>query len=183
MNIGLDFDGVIANSHPLKVIIAKKRFGVNILPEHFRRELVIERGLLTREQYRAVGVEAMDGSHLLPPVHESLMYLPVLLREKHSIRIITSRTEKMLDIAKNWLAEEKIILPIQGTGYGLSKITACKGLDLYVDDDLEKLLSLIDKVKHLLFFSWPWNAHEKEPKGIERVSSWWEIYNYIRYET
>lgn len=180
MEIGLDFDGVIANSHPLKSIVAREKFGVDIPPEQFRRERVVEDSLLTREQYREVGRWAMDGSYPIPPVPDVLLYLPFLLHNKHSVRIVTSRTEGMLEFAKKWLAGYRIPeLPIFGTGYGLPKTEACKGLDVYVDDDLEKLLPLMGLVPNLLFFSWPWNRHEEEPAGIVRVSSWWELYNHI----
>jgi uncharacterized HAD superfamily protein len=179
LNIGLDFDGVYANSHILKPIVANKRFGVDIPAENFRRKLVVESGLLTLEQYILVGREAMVGLHPIPLVDGATMYVKTLLAEKHSIRFITSRTEEFLEAAKKILCENGISLPIQGIGYGLSKTDACQSLDLYVDDDLEKLLPLSGKVEHLLFFSWPWNLYEKEPKEIQRVSSWWEIYNYI----
>ena len=183
LNIGLDFDGVYVNTHVVKVDVAKEKFGVVVSPENFRRDFIVKNGILALDEYVLVGREAMNGSHPIPLVADSSLYLEILMREKHSIRFITSRTEELLETAKAILRENRFDLLIQGTGYGLSKVTACEGLDLYVDDDLEKLLPLVGKVRHLLLFSWPWNAHEKEPKGIERISSWWEIYNYIRYET
>jgi hypothetical protein len=183
MKIGLDFDGVIANSHPLKAVVAKEKFGVDIPIEQFRKKVVVGTRLLTAEQYREVGIMAMNGSYPIPPVPDALLYLPLLLRDKHSVSIVTSRTEEMLESAKRWFAEYKLPgLPFLGTGYGLPKTKACEGLDIYVDDDLEKLLPLVGHVPNLLFFSWPWNLHEKEPAGITRVSCWWELYNQIRYE-
>jgi len=178
LNLGFDFDGVLANSHPLKAVVAKEKFGVDIPPELFRRERVIAQGLLTREQYFDVGIEAMGGKHEIPPVEKAIPYMKSLM-EIHSVRIVTSRTGGMLDVASSWLYGHGITdVNIQGTGYGLSKTSACEGLDLYVDDDLEKLLPLIGIVPHLLFFSWPWNMHEKDSQVI-RVVSWREILEYI----
>lgn len=183
MKIGLDFDGVIANSHPLKALAAKEKFGVEIPIEQFRKKVVVGTRLLTAEQYREVGVLAMNGSYPIPPVLDVLVYLPLLLRDRHLLSIITSRTKEALEFAKKWLAEYHLPdLPIQGVGYGLSKAKACEGLDVYIDDDLEKLLPLVGQVRNLLFFSWPWNLHEKQPVGITRVSSWYELYNHVRYE-
>jgi len=183
MKIDFDFDGVVVNSHPLKAIIAKERFGVDIPPEQFRREIVLAGGLLSREQYREVGRLAMNGSYPIPPVPEVFLYLSLLLNGKNLVRIVTSRTGEDLEFAKKWLAEHDLPdLPIIGTGYGLPKTEVCNESDVFVDDDLEKLLPLMGVIPNLLFFSWPWNAHEKEPDCIHRVSSWWDLYNHIWYD-
>jgi hypothetical protein len=182
MNIGLDFDGVIANSHPVKSEVARDKYGVEIPPERLRREPVISAGLLTREQYIEMGAIAMGGSYEIPPVHEALMYIPALINHGYELRIITSRSDAMLDVAEKWLKRYAIAMPVCGVGYRVPKNQACQGLDVYVDDDLEKLLPLVGVVPHLLFFSWPWNAHEKEPAGITRVESWYDIYHHVRYE-
>ena len=60
--------------------------------------------------------------------------------------------------------------------------TNCTVLEVYICDNLDELILLVDIVRHLLFFPTKYNQHEKEPKGIVRVGSWWEIYNHIRYE-
>ncbi len=181
MNIGLDFDGVIFNSHPLKSMVAEKRFGIKIPPERYRREFVVGQDYMTGDAYRSVGEEAMGGTYPIPPVQESLVYIP-LLQAKHTVRVVTSRTGDMLSYAEQLLQEHGLTLPATGVGYRLSKESACRDLDVYVDDDLEKLIPLIGVVPNLFFFSWPWNIDEQEPEGIVRVQSWWELYNYIHYE-
>ncbi len=183
MRIGSDFDGVIANTHMLKVWLAKEKMGIDVLPAEFRREKVVGRGLMTLEQYRTIGQGAMGGLYPIPEVEQATFYLHALAGHGYSIKLVTSRTGQMLEVAEMWLWEHCLNFPIAGTGYGLPKNKECEGLDVYVDDDLEKLIPLIGTVKHLLFFSWPWNLYEIEPKEITRVGSWWEIYNYIRYET
>lgn len=52
MKIGLDFDGVISNCGMLKQDGAKKLYGVDIPSGKFKKKFVIEKGLLTAEQYR-----------------------------------------------------------------------------------------------------------------------------------
>lgn len=183
MKIGLDFDGVIANSHQSKACIAKERFGVSIKLADFRKEIVVDRGLLTADQYREVGVLAMNGSHSIPVVEGAPLYIPLLLNDGHQLAVITSRTEEYLESGKVWMSENGFPdLAMTGVGYGLPKTQSCTGLDIYVDDDLEKLLPLIGVVRNLFLFSWPWNAHETEPREIIRISCWWELYNLIRYE-
>jgi hypothetical protein len=54
--------------------------------------------------------------------------------------------------------------------------------EMYVYDDVDKLIPLIGTARHLLFFSESHNSRENCPRQIVSVSSWWEIYNYIRYE-
>jgi len=52
MRIGLDFDGVISDCGKLKSEGAMKLYRVNISPERFKKELVVDAGVLTLEQYR-----------------------------------------------------------------------------------------------------------------------------------
>jgi uncharacterized HAD superfamily protein len=183
IKIGLDFDEVIANSHVLKPKLAKEMFGVEISPEDYRREIVLPRGWLTSEQYEAVSREVFSGNHPIEPVKDSLRYIRILLDQGYDLRVVTSRINKALQVSERWMEEcELKEIPIVGVGYGVSKVKACHGLDVFVDDDVSKLLPLVGLVKHLLLFSCPQNVRDATPKGIWRVGSWGEVYDYIRYE-
>jgi len=180
LKIGLDFDGVIGNSHPLKPRLTKEMFGVEISERDFRREYVIGEGLLTPEQYKIIGHEVFRGKYSIPPVDDSLYYIELLKRHNHIIHVITSRSGDTLEPAKRFLATWGLEdVPLTGVGYGLSKKEACCGLHVYIDDDLEKLIPLVGVVPHLILFSRPENENEHEPGGITRLSSWWAIYDYI----
>jgi 5'(3')-deoxyribonucleotidase len=176
MKIGLDFDGVIANSHPMKSVIAKQMFGVDIPPERFFKESVVENGL-SLEQYKLVKENLYFNDHDILPIKDAPAYISLLLSRGHDIKIVTSRTGDTLKKAENLLKKYNIDLPLVGVGYGLSKAVAAEGLDLFVDDDIEKLIPLNGIVKHLLLFSSLYNQHNNE--GFFRVDSWNDIYKYI----
>lgn len=178
LEVGLDFDGVFANSHPVKALVAKEKFGVDIDPEFFRRENIIPLGILNEEQYKELGAISMGGTYPIPPVEGLLEHLPVLM-QIHMVRVVTSRSGGMLVAAQDWLKGHSLELPIRGVGYRVSKVDACKGLDVYVDDDLDKLVPMIGIVPNLFFFSWPWNKHEVAPNDIKRVWSWVELMESI----
>ena len=183
MKIGLDFDGVISNCGKLKSDGAKNLYGVDIPSAKFKKEIVVGEGLLTAEQYRELqkviyGTREMG--FLMEPVDGALDYLPCLLANGHTILVITSRGEVQLEIAKEWCIRQGLQLDFVGVGYGNSKAGAAAGLDLYVDDDLDKLEPLVSVVPHLLLFSWGYNIHIKVDSVAKRVASWGELYHTIQ---
>ncbi len=183
MKIGLDFDGVISNCGKLKCDAARKLFGVDIPAERFKKELVVDGGLLTLEQYRDLQYQiyaTRELGMLMEPVAGMLHILPRLIADGHYIKIITSRDGVQLDVAKEWSATQGLALDFIGVGFGLSKAGAAAGFDLFVDDDLDKLAQLIDVVPHRLLFSWGYNAHIDASGIAERVSSWDELAAYVQ---
>ena len=104
------------------------------------------------------------------------------LRKGHNLSIITSRRERGLELAARWLREQSLDIPIIGVGQGNSKTEAAQtqGLNLFVDDSLDKLIPLIGIVPNLFLFSWEYNAHEQIPEEIKRVFSWEDLYKIIQ---
>ncbi len=182
INIGLDFDGVIADCLKLKSLWAKNLYGVIIPPERFKRELAVGEGYLTLEQYRAVQVLVYGDRDIalqMEPVDGMLYFLPRLIKEGHEVRVITSRSEVMLAIAEEWTALRGLDLNFTGVGRQVSKADASKGLDVFIDDDLDKLVPLMDIVPHRFLFSWEYNSHIKEEGIATRVASWSDFYEKI----
>ncbi len=182
MEIGLDYDGVIADPSKVKSELAKKMYNINIHPSMFKRELVVPK-LLTEQQYRQVQNEVYENKDLclsLPPVPGALDYLPRLLRELHMITIITSRYNNSADTAQEWLVKNNLFVPVIGVPYPLPKTDACKGLDVYVDDDLDKLEPLVSIVENRYLFSQPYNKHNNPGDMAKRVDSWQQLYFEIQ---
>ncbi|MEK7114875.1 MAG: hypothetical protein AAB847_00740 [Patescibacteria group bacterium] len=182
MKIGFDFDGVISDCGKLKSDGAKKLYGLDIPPHKFKREVIIEEGILTAEQYRnlqKIIYGTREIGFLMELVDGVLQYISKLLTENHTILIITSRGEVELEIAKKWSLKQGLKLNFVGVGYGKSKAGAAEGLDVYVDDDLDKLEPLIDVVPHRFLFSWGYNANVDTGKIARRVASWKELYDII----
>jgi uncharacterized HAD superfamily protein len=181
MKIGLDFDGVISDCGKLKSYAAKKIFNKDIPSAKFKRELLIDGGILTGEEYTKLQktiYETRELGMLMEPIEGVSIYLPKLLAEGHKITVVTSRGEKSLEIAKEWSAAKNIRLDFIGVNGG-DKSGASRGLDLYIDDDLEKIEPLVGIVPRLFLFSHGYNAHI-DTKGIaQRIASWKEFYELI----
>ncbi len=178
MNIGLDFDGVIADSSHIKVDLAKKLFDVSISPDDFKREIAVEKKcLLSLEQYRFIQKEVYGSEQVgldMRPVKNALHFIS-MLSEFHNIVIITSRSEEHLRVAQKWSKRCGIDLPFIGVGHGVSKQEACKQseVEVYVDDDLDKLVEVGSTVPYKFLYGWPYNKHEKpSQQNVCRISNW-----------
>lgn len=185
MRIGLDFDGAISNCGKLKSDAAKQLYGVDIPPGRFKRELVVGEGpgQLSLVQYRdlqtIIYADRKVGL-LMEPVDGALEYIPRLIADGHSVGVITSRKDSSLEVAREWSVMKGLKLDFVGLGYGESKAGAAAGLDVYIDDDLDKLEPLVGVVPNRYLFSWEYNSHIEAGTIATRVSSWGEFYNCIR---
>lgn len=179
MIIGLDFDGVIANSPNLKSEVAKELYGVQIPADCFKKEMVTSMGL-NLEQYRHVQhiVYGTERGLLMEPMKDALVCIARLQR-KHETVILTARTDNDLEIARQW-AQIKAMdnIGFVGVGYETpkTKLVLDLGLDVYVDDYPKKLIELLGYVRYLFLFSWRYNQDFQETQAIKRVDSWKRIY-------
>lgn len=184
MEIGLDFDGVISDCGKLKTYWAKELYGVDIPSERFKKELIIKDKILTLEQYRELQIQiygVREFGLLMEPVPGVLELAPKLQREGHNLSIITSRGEKESEIAREWMRKYGLDIQLVGVGYGVSKADACNGLEVYIDDDLDKLKSVINVVPYRYLFSWGYNQHMEVPKEVaRRINSWKSFYEEIQ---
>lgn len=178
MKIGLDFDGVISDCGKLKSDAAKNLYGLDIPPEKFKKEIVIGEGHLTADQYRDLQKTiygTREVGFLMEPVAGMLEGIPQLIALGHTLLIVTSRGEVELEIAKEWSVNQGLTLDFIGVGYGVSKASACAGLDIYIDDDLDKLEPLVEIVPHRFLFSWGYNSHIDVRTVAKRIGSWKEF--------
>ena len=180
MRIGLDFDGVISDCGQLKSHGAKILYGVEIPPEKFKKELIVGARILTAEQYKHLQKQIYETREIgltMLPVDGVLKFVPKLQQEGYDLTVITSRGEPESEIAREWMRLKGLDLRLVGVGGGVSKTDACRGLDIYIDDDLDKLEPLVDFVPHRYLFSWGYNAHVQVPKSIaKRIESWQNFY-------
>jgi uncharacterized HAD superfamily protein len=184
MKIGLDFDDVLADSQSLKSAIAKELFGVDIPPEECFRPLLA--GRLTDEQYEKGKEVFFNGDHQVLPVKDAIHYVKLLMSDGHSLEVVTSRTNAKRLWADEWLRRElqKNVnpIPVTGVGYKEPKTVACAHIDVFVDDDIEKLVPLVGTVQHLFHFVGKYVRHQATPAPIVRVADWHDLYQEIRYE-
>ncbi len=182
MIIKLDFDGVFSDCGKLKSEGAKKLYGIDIPPEKFKKEFIINGGILSSEQHRELQkhiYENMEIGMLMEPVSGVLECVPKLQNEGHEIGIVTSRNELSKIVAEEWLKMHKLKIPMIGVGKDADKTDACRGADVFVDDDLDKLEPLINIVPNLFLFRHGYNKHIILPKTIKETNNWEELYHQI----
>jgi hypothetical protein len=182
MKIGLDFDGVIADCAKLKVQAAQKIWGVDIPVHRFKREFIVQDGIATHEQYDIFLEKVFVSPEFsldMDPVPHALDYIHKILSLGHEVRVITSRSGPALERAQEWSKKFNLDLHFTGVGYKQSKAPACEGLDIYVDDDIDKLEELLSIVPQRLLLSWDYNQHIPNSNSAQRIDSWHEIYNFI----
>lgn len=135
MRIGLDFDGVISDCGQLKSDGAKLLYGVEIPPERFKKELIVDTGILTLEQYRNLQKQIYGTREIgltMLPVNGVLELVPKLQQEGYDLVVVTSRGESESKIAREWMKQKSLDLRLVGVGGGVSKADACRGLDVYI---------------------------------------------------
>lgn len=184
MKIGLDFDGVITKNAELKSYIAKELFGVDFPPDQFKKEIVVENGFITLEQYYYIqnqAYENLDFALKIGIIPGAVEYINKFKEDGHDLCIITARKDKSEITARKIMKESNIELDIIGIGQGVTKDTACKerGIEVYIDDYLSRLTPLIVIVPHLFLFNQGYNQKIKLPQEIKRVSSWSEFYEKV----
>jgi len=181
LKIGFDFDGVFSDCGDLKSKAAKKLYNKDIPKEKFKRELVIGGGILTEDEYSNLQKQIYrndEYADLMDIVPGVLDFLPKI-QEIADTKIITSRSGEYLEVAKRWLEKKGIKINAVGVGKDVSKLEAAKGLDVYIDDDFDKLEPLIGSVSNLFLFEWGYNSHVEVPVSVRRVKNWEEFYKEI----
>lgn len=178
IRIGIDFDGVLVDCTELKKEMAQHMYGVDIGSTICKEHAVVREGLLTREQYRALMSQVCGNPNIglrMRAMDGGVEHLKRLLDSGQSLKIITARADDDLEVAKEWCRINQLDIDFVSVGYRGSKVEAARGLHVYLDDDLDKLLPLQGIVPHLFLFSWPHNAQEQTPGSIMRISSWDEF--------
>lgn len=177
---GIDFDGVISDSRAVKQQIVQEKFGVKIPLDLTGYEAVMKNGFITNDQYQELAVLMYESEIVMEtePVIGAVETIEVL-RQSFDITIVTSRTQTGVDLAKRW-CEINGLKGIEVVGTNRQEKTqALEGFEYFIDDSLKKLIPLIGLVPNLYLFSWPYNADEEVPAGIERVWSWKELGNKL----
>jgi hypothetical protein len=176
MNVGLDFDGVIADGARLKSAVLKQAFDIDIAPVLCKRKYALQEGWVSEERYEEMlcaVYEDWEMHALIPPIPEAVESIRGLMDDGHHVRIISARDPAAERNVLPWLEQHGIVMPVVCVGRFGEKTEACRGLDAYVDDDLVHLLPLKRVVpRKFLFGPQPglnqhWLAH-----GIRRVQNW-----------
>ncbi len=176
MRIGIDIDGVIANTFPLVVQELNKFFNKNLSYDdivsydiakvyNIKKEQLIEFVQLKEQTL-------VDSSLPVPLAVECINNL----HNKAFVALISARTEKSRDHTKNWLQRhgiywDKLIL----LGNPDKADTCVKlELDFFIEDNLNNALQVSARGISVLLFDAPYNRAPL-PDPVQRVHSWPQI--------
>jgi len=187
MIIGLDFDGVVMDTQRLKVFAAMSMYGLSIPGSHLESSYIKANptSLISLEEYHALQEEIYVRNTFKTEVRfvdQAERAINTLLSNGHVLHIITSRDERAgLEQVKTLLSTVGLDIPAHGIGYNNSIRDKCQelGLNVFVDDDLEKLISLMGAVPHLYLFNTASTQLTNLPPGIQVVSFWSELLSKI----
>jgi uncharacterized HAD superfamily protein len=186
VRIGIDFDGVITDHGKIKAVHAKRLFGIDVSPDLFKREVIVgERRLLTNEQYSALQEVVFWDPEIgmaMEAVPGALEYIARIHADGDFQAIVTSRTGRSRDIARDWFGMRmECDLDFYGVGPKASKLHVARQLclDGMIEDDADKLEPLIGTVPHLFLLEQPYNRCTCV-EGIERIASWEKLYDRLQ---
>ncbi len=167
--IGLDFDGVIADCAEIKQRAISEIYGIEIPIKDIRKHLMGNYGV-TPEMYKHIkdiiyGTEYGLNMKEIPGSKDGIK----VLKEKHDLKIVTSREGYAFELMLRWLENHNYPkIDAISTGYGNRKEVK---LDILIDDDLDKFGNHGTKI----LFVHPYNecdVGEAEKQGILIVRSW-----------
>lgn len=184
MEIGVNFDNTFVELGPLKSRVALWILKKDIPPEKFRRDIIIQEGLMTENEYYQLKLNIYGDKEFgmgMELVDSVLYYLSRLMTDGHTISIVTLRHGIELEIAKEWCFARGIEFDLIGVEPEQAKADVAEGFDAFVDDDINELNSLVGIVPNRFLFSWGYNLDVETSGVATRVKSWEDLYRQIPY--
>lgn len=191
LEIGLDFDNVICDTAP-RMWYVKNQYRMQQQLRQNSRTRNYPYEPSDEESYRYIQTRTYhEGNPLhLDWIKEANYYTHRLIRDGHSLSVITARTNAALWIAKEVLEigglNENNLKAIVGVGYPGSKASAAAelNLDVFFDDTLSHLVELEGIVPNRFLLSprrrcyWE-KADDTIPEDIIRINDWREFYQKL----
>ena len=181
--IGLDFDGLIADTTKAKKAYAGKEYGILLNPEDCDRETGIR--LLGKDRYFRM-IRDIYGSKTtlaLDPVPGAIDALG-RLEQVADVYIVTARYSEQVSWLRKWMEER--ILPVHGVVHTAeqSKRDTIRSLQLdwFFDDSLRNLVDAKDTDARLVLY----DPYGRRPRGSPHneiaLSSWAEFMDLVMAE-
>ncbi len=174
MRVGLDFDGVIADTIPAMIAYARAHLGIELRPSDCIVPGGIERLGLERYRQLVAATHETDYSLTFEPTAGALDALPSLAG-RHQMFIVTARQGDAFANAEHWLDSRglRACFAAVRSSAGPAKATLVDelGLDCFVDDVPRTFRNWSAK-------AWPilWHAeHNREylaKSPVSRVAGW-----------
>ncbi|NQS75137.1 MAG: hypothetical protein HQP61_01655 [Peptococcaceae bacterium] len=180
MRIGVDIDGVLANSLPLWVAELNKFFNKNMRLEEIHLYEIHRTYDITFKDFQSFLEH--KGRFLMSkvePITGSARYLSKL-KQQHEICIVTARDKRYYQETRDWLKNNNLPydeLLLLGS-HEKKELCLDKDLQVMIEDTLEIGIKVSDAGIPVLLMDAPYNRGVL-PELIYRKHSWEEIYQTI----
>jgi len=135
---------------------------------------------VTKDQFYRLLDSAWDDWENVPPTEKGLAGKVARIQSLGTVDIVTGRSRRTVESARNWLQKEKIpferFVRVQGV-----RDKAYLDYDVYIDDapDLMPMISR-NPAKHGILYQRPWNRDTHDMPRIFKVEKWVEIPGILR---
>ncbi len=179
MNIGVDFDGVIADTNKVRSQWIKRNLGITI-PLWLTDKTSCLKSIGV-ENYQKMSKTVYERPSTmeakpLPGVKTAFR----ILSKQGDIHIITSRLPHRVEYAREWLQKNGLLLYIKAihreSDVPKGILAEKLNISVLIDDDIRHLKG-VQKVKKIWFKSKAQNLNP--PRGIVLIRSWKEITKYL----
>ncbi|OHE78906.1 MAG: hypothetical protein A2107_12875 [Verrucomicrobia bacterium GWF2_62_7] len=182
MNIGIDIDGVLADSVPSFLTLLNLMFGKQWTPADittYRFEDALGIGEKDAAQFWKLFAR-QGGWSRIKPIRGAVDFCTRLAKQ-HAIILVTGRPRHYVEIeTKAWLRQHKISYDeLIFVDSGQDKLQAALGagqrLDLFIEDSYEYGKPLADAGIPVLLIDYPWNRDIAAHQFIRRIKSLAEV--------
>jgi hypothetical protein len=185
--VGVDFDGVLADTNAKKVQWIKDHLGKDVGRWQCNRSECVRSGVMTEVEYNRMAhhVYSKEETARIDPV-EGACEAVVMLSEVCGIVVVTARQDTELDVVRSWLVDNGLegrvsaVISVCGNGHGSDggKTALCEGLGLgvLIDDD-ERHLTPGKQVRvcHFVLDK----AGGSKRVGVELCKSWKQVLQLV----
>lgn len=177
MRLGVDIDGVIADTFPLLVRELNEYFQVDLALRDIKDYNIFKvYGLNEAEMLRFLGDKEeaiMEG----PTVKDGAVECLSVLSRKHTIYLVSARYEKYRPQTEKWLRKHDVpyhVLVLLGS-HDKREVCSRMAVDVFIEDSLKNAHQLSTCGIPVLLFDAPYNQGELPPL-VRRCYSWGEIF-------
>jgi uncharacterized HAD superfamily protein len=179
MIIGIDIDGVLANSEPAYRRTINRLFHLKLKQEDITFYKYEDAAGLTDTQMHLFWTTFYrEGSWLkIKPIKGARKFLDKLKNAQHRIVIVTSRPQEYIKKETyQWLREhrmpytELIFLANHDSKHQAAWVCGHK-FDYFIEDYYEYALDLAQRGVKVLLVDYPWNRKEKAHPNIKRIKN------------
>src|SRR5260370_11032344 len=180
LRIAVDLDGVLAETMTAWCEKANEELGTRLKLDDIDSWASWMKLGVTKDQFYRLLDSSWDDWENVPPTETGLAGKVARIQSLGTVDIVTGRSRRTVESARNWLEQHKIpferFVRVPGV-----RDKVYLDYDVYIDDgpDLMPLISR-NPVKHGILYERPWNRYMHDMPRIFKVEKWAEIPRVIR---